>query len=156
MNDNNNYDNGNYNNFNNNPYQQQGQYQTGYSGAPSGFEYIRSMLNNGDFEGAERELIAVDPNMRNAEWHYLIGTVSMHKGWLEDAYDHFRTASEMEPQNAEYKSMADKTAQQRKGGGSGYNSSKSSSVCDWCDCADLCECLIVSDCLCSICDSCNN
>lgn len=143
--------------------------QNGYEGYPpqgdpsyyqnsSRYDNVRAMLNNGDFAGAENELTSVDPNQRDAEWHYLIGTVSMQKGWLEDAYDHFQTACRMEPENPVYKSASDNAGQQRKGTQNGYDSSKKTSdgCCDWYGPCELCECLMLSDCLCDICDGCGN
>ena len=37
---------------------------------------------------------------RNAEWFFLKGTVLYKRGWLEEAYNHFSRAVQMDPKTA--------------------------------------------------------
>ena len=77
---------------------------TGYSGAtyasPEGAN-VRAAINAGDIRRAE-ELLRSFP-ARNAEWNFLMGSVSYRKGWLEDALHYYQTAVNMEPDNPEYR-----------------------------------------------------
>lgn len=127
---------------------------SGYAGAYSNtakshFNYIRIMINSGNFFDAERELSNIPSNERDAEWYYLMGVVVYHQGWLEDAYNYFQTACRMDPDDIEYKSMFNRIRQQRTGVQGGYNASNAGAAP--CSCCDICTCLVCSDCLCNGC-----
>ena len=74
-----------------------------YSGAQTGSvegNRIRSAIESGDLAYAEQLLNAFPT--RNAEWHFLMGTLYYRKGRLDDARRYFETAAAMEPGNPEY------------------------------------------------------
>ncbi|MCL1829006.1 MAG: DnaJ domain-containing protein [Oscillospiraceae bacterium] len=75
------------------------QYDRGYSTEESA--RIRAAINSGNLSLAERLLNSSTD--RNAEWHFLMGSMYYKKGWIDEAGRYFRTASEMEPSNIEYR-----------------------------------------------------
>ena len=114
------------------------------------FNDIRFFIQSGRLIEAEELLNGMPINSRNAEWHFLMGTVLFHKGWLEDAISHFSAACNMEPNNPEYRAAFDRLMWQRQGnfGSSAQNNTnpyRTSVVgCGPCDvccglmCADMC------------------
>ncbi|MGG7177523.1 J domain-containing protein [Clostridium paraputrificum] len=84
---------------------------------------------------------------RNAEWYYLTGVVHMNKGWFDSALQNIRTASNMDPNNFEYR----QTLQQLQGRAGGYSqpyyrtTNNTANACDCCVnlwCLDsMCECM---------------
>ena len=117
----------------------------GYSGTSNSSvegAAVREAINAGDIRRAE-ELLRAFP-ARNAEWNFLMGSVSYRKGWLNDAIDYYQTAVNMEPGNPEYRQALSFMNR----GGSAYNPYRSGQVeqqgCDACDictammCMNLC------------------
>lgn len=78
-----------------------------YSGGGSGysdngvFAKIRDYINSNNIRAAEDELNRT--NIKNAEWYYLRGVISMRKGWYSQAYEDLQRAVNMEPSNYEYR-----------------------------------------------------
>ena len=64
------------------------------------FQKIRATIGRGDFESAEQMLN--DTDLRTAEWHFLMGYVYYHKGWLDEASREIEIAYTMDPNNMEY------------------------------------------------------
>ncbi len=124
-----------------------------YSGADSVYNRIRKMINDGLFVQAEQELSGIASGSRGAEWYYLMGVVYYRKGFLEDAYNYFQTACQMDPANVEYRAMFSRIQQQRSGAQNGYNANANTngSGCSCADCCDCISCLLCTDCLCSSC-----
>lgn len=126
-----------------------GNQQSGYwQGGQSSSEYndIRATIQNGRIDDAETLLDGIPPNVRNAEWYYLKGTVQHRRGWLEEAIKNFQTACRMEPANQEYSAALNALNRSRSGGfRTGRTSAGGCSGCDICTgllCADCCcECL---------------
>lgn len=118
---------------------------TGGYGRSTGSSYhdIRSLIHAGRILDAEMLLDGIPASGRNAEWNFLKGSVLYRKGWLEDAYTHFVTASRMDPGNMEYRTAVSQLEQRRAGG---YRTG--GSECDACDC---CSSLICLNCLCNGC-----
>ena len=58
---------------------------TRYDSSAPDFGDIRAKINSGRVDEAEILLDGIPAGQRTAEWHYLKGTVSHRKGWLEDA-----------------------------------------------------------------------
>lgn len=104
---------------------------------------IRELVRAGRILDAETLLDGIPASGRDAEWHFLKGSVLYRKGWLEQAYSHFQTASRMAPQNPEYRSAVTQMEQRRTGG---YRTG--GSEMDACDC---CSSLICLHCLCNWC-----
>ncbi len=115
----------------------------GYT-AGSGYQDIRNLIRTGRTADAETLLDGVPAPSRDAEWYFLKGSVLYKKGWLDEAYNHFSTATRMDPANMEYRAAYNQLERQRRTGayrpvGGGV------SGCDVCQgliCADCCcECL---------------
>lgn len=126
---------------------QRGGYQSGpygYGGSSS-FPDVRSLIMNGRIADAEQILNGVPSDGRNAEWFFLKGTVLYKRGWLDEAYNHFTRASQMEPNNMEYRSAMNQVMNQRNGGFGGYHPGGQTGGCTTCD---ICNGLICADCCC--------
>ena len=115
-----------------------------YSGSGR-YADIRRLLSEGRLVDAETLLDGIPALTRDAEWHYLKGTVLYKKGWLEDAYSHFSTAARMDPTNGEYQAACDRMSRQRQTGTYTTDTRPGCSGCDMCSgllCADCCcECM---------------
>lgn len=120
--------------------------QSGYwQGTQASSEYndIRATIQNGRIDDAETLLDGIPPNMRNAEWYYLKGTVQHRRGWLEEAIKNFQTACGMEPGNEEYAAALRGLNRSRSGG---YRTARTNrGGCSGCD---ICTGLICADCCC--------
>ena len=120
----------------------------GYSGsASSDFADVRRLINEGRLEQAQELLDGVAPNSRTAEWYFLNGTVLYRRGWFDQAYTSFVTASRMDPNNAEYRTAVSNAEKQ-----SGRNNSNpyrtyggNGGDCSGCD---VCSSLLCADCCC--------
>lgn len=77
------------------------------------YRMIRNMIKSERYEDAEDILINVEPRYRNAEWHYLTAVVYMKKGWIESAYQHSKSAYELDPECKEYSDLYNKFEKQR-------------------------------------------
>lgn len=124
---------------------------SGSSQANSQFADIRRMISAGKIIEAEEILNGMPDYKRSAEWYFLKGTIFYQRGWLSEAMRFYRTASEMEPNNYEYKNTYNRMNSQQNGQYNGnpyggYNTSRNvGSGCDCCCqliCADMCcECM---------------
>lgn len=121
-------------------------YDAGYQGgsAKSSFPEVRSLINQGRLEQAQEVLDGVPPQSRDAEWYFLNGTVLYRRGWFDQAYTSFASATRMDPGNPEYRSAFMRAQRQA---GSNYNNPYRTygGGMDTCDC---CTNLICADCLC--------
>jgi len=122
-----------------------GQSGGGYSYSSNGgggqYAQIRMMIQSGNLQQAEQMLNAAQD--RNAEWHFLMGSLCYRKGWLDQARQHIHQAASMEPGNREYQ-MA---AQQMNQGGFAYRGGFGGGEggLDMCDC---CTALMCLNCMC--------
>lgn len=105
---------------------------------------IRSLITSGRIEDAETLLDGVPAMTRDAEWHFLKASVLYKKGWLEDAYSHFATATRMDPTNAEYRAAYNQMSRQRQTGT--YTSAPTQHTT--CSACDVCSGLLCADCCC--------
>lgn len=121
----------------------------GYSSYNTSSNYadVRNFINSGRIADAEQILNGVPSEKRNAEWHFLKGSVLYRRGWLEEAKDHFSRACQMDPSNMEYRTAYNQSMNQRSGSYGGYNpySRNSAAGCNSCD---MCQGLICADCCC--------
>ncbi|MBD7912416.1 MULTISPECIES: J domain-containing protein [Clostridium] len=104
----------------------------------------RACLQRRDTRGAEAILNRVTD--RSAEWYYLMGVVHMNKGWYDSALQNIRTASNMDPNNFEYKQTLQQLNSRTMNYGNPYRTTQSSpNACDCCInlwCLDsICECM---------------
>lgn len=121
----------------------------GASGPTSEFGDIRAKLNSGRIDDAEMLLDGIPYQRRNAEWHYLKGTIQHRRGWLESAMENFKKANELGPENSEYKAAYEQLKRESKGN---YRKRQSKSdeangCCD-CDPCNICSGLLCADCCC--------
>ena len=123
-----------------NPYNQNANY-----GGEGIYARIRQYIAMGNLVQAEQMLRSVPE--KTAEWYFLNGAICSRKGWYDEALRNFRTASGMEPSNAEYRQAVE---QMESGGmyrstGTQTNTIMNMSPCDCCSsmlCADCCcECM---------------
>lgn len=112
----------------------------------SSFPEVRSLINQGRLEQAQEVLDGVPPGSRNAEWYFLNGTVLYRRGWFDQAYTSFATASRMDPGNAEYQNAEQNAARQS---GRQYNPYRSYGGND-CNACNICSNLICADCCCEM------
>jgi curved DNA-binding protein CbpA len=115
-----------------------------YAGGSAQFADVRRAIQSGDLTRADAMLDAM--TNRNAEWHFLKGTVLLRKGWYDGARQHFATANSMDPTNVEYANAYQTLNRSASGYGQTYygNQNSGSNVCNICGgllCADCCcEC----------------
>lgn len=123
-------------------------YNTSYSSGSSRFMHVRSMINAGQIGQAQNVLDAVPLSERDAEWHFLMGSVMYRKGWVNEAYVNFQNACRQDPNNPEYQEALNRLSGQMNGAGfggfGGYNMGNQQG-CTGCD---ICTGLICADCLC--------
>lgn len=112
---------------------------TGSSNAE--FAQIRQFINIGNLVEAERLLSQIKHH--DAEWYYLTGCVNLRRGNYNGAYQNFKTATNKDPMNMEYKN-AFMSMQQNAGGYRNVGTGDMSQT----DCCNCCSNLICADCLC--------
>lgn len=124
---------------------------TGYTNNTAGnngysqYSDVRGCINSGRIDDAETILNGVPLQMRNAEWHYLKGTIHQRRGWLNEAYSCYRTACSMDPTNKEYSAAFHSLNNNVNGGYRTTRKSDNSGVCD------ICSALLCADCCCECC-----
>jgi molecular chaperone DnaJ len=126
----------------------QGGYAGGSDRPGSDFYDVRSMINSGRVADAEQILDGVPPEGRSAEWYFLKGTVLYQRGWLEEAFNDFSRACQMDPGNQEYRAALNQASGQRSGKYGGYNPNVPQyGDCSGCDlCTSLCVANMCCDC----------
>ena len=85
-----------------------GSYSGTYNGAQGGgyqsndlYNDIRGIIDSGNLQMAEQKLNSI--GNRDAEWYFLSGMVSYKRGWYDDAVNKIRYATQLAPNNFEYK-----------------------------------------------------
>lgn len=120
----------------------------GYSGANnSSFPEIRNLIRQNRLEQAQEILDGVPVQNRNAEWYFLNGTVLYRRGWFDQAYTSFATASRMDPSNPEYLNAVNNAQRQvnRQQHNPYRTYDNNGGGCSGCD---MCQALICADCCC--------
>lgn len=118
----------------------------GYNASNSDFPEVLSLINSGRYEQAQEVLDGISPASRNAEWYYLNGRVLYARGWFDQAYTSYATATRMDPQNAEYRNAMHSAQRQS---GSQYNPYRPyGGGMNDCNTCDMCQTLICADCCC--------
>lgn len=113
--------------------------QQSYSSGSPTYARVRNLINSGDLGTAERLLYEVP--QKNAEWHFLSGSIAYRKGWLDEAAQNYTMAVQMEPGNMEYRQAL--AMMQQRGGG--YRPYGYTNTVDGMDCCTTMLCL---NCLC--------
>ena len=117
-----------------------------YNNPNSKFGDVRSLIMQGRLDDAQVLLDGVPLNARDAEWHFLNGSVLYKRGWFNDAYSNFAAAVRMEPDNPEYRQALNNIQRQGAGGyGNPYRTGNNMGGCSSCD---VCSSLICADCCC--------
>lgn len=109
-----------------------------------GYADIRQKIRSGRIEDAQVLLDGIPIAQRNAEWHFLKGSIHHRRGWLEQAQESYQTAVRMDPANREY--QAAYNAMNNAGAG-GYRTTRQRKKGD-CDACDVCTGLVCADCCC--------
>ena len=118
----------------------QGGYTYSSNSGSGQYAQIRMLIQTGELQQAEQMLNAATD--RNAEWHFLMGSLFYRKGWLDQARQYIEQAASMDPHNREYQTAA---AQMRSGGFAYRNGQGMSGGMDMCDC---CTALMCLNCMC--------
>jgi len=118
----------------------------GYGNSQSSFSDVRNLIMSGRIADAEQILNGVPAESRNAEWYFLKGTVLYKRGWLEEAYNNFARACQMDPNNGEYRAAMNQVTNQRNGAYGGYNPNMPRT--NGLGSCDVCSSLICADCCC--------
>lgn len=113
----------------------------GSSAGSSGFAKVRDAINKGNLSLAE-ELLQRSA-ARNAEWHFLMGTVYFRKGWYDEARSAYTQACNLDPNNAEYRNALNMVNM-----GAGYNGYRPMASMSMCDC---CTTMLCMNCCCNSC-----
>lgn len=130
---------------------EQGGQATGqdYSASSSSqFWDIRRLINAGRITEAEELLDGVQRHMRDAEWHFLKGSIQYSRGWMEDAYESFSRACEMNPNNREYRAALNQLGWQRNNGRPENVYRTSGMNGGGCGICEICSAIMCADCLC--------
>ena len=106
------------------------------SGGSASYAQVRSMINMGDLQGAERLLMEM--GQRNAEWYFLSGSIAYRRGWLDEALQNYNRAVQMDPNNMEYRQAL---AMLQRGGNVYRPYGYSTSHIDLCDCCTALMCM---------------
>lgn len=118
-----------------------------YSSGSAEYMDVRNLIVSNRLADAEQILDGVPPESRSAEWYFLKGTVLYKRGWLNEAYEDFVRACQMEPGNNEYRAALNQLNSQRGGMYGGYNPNvPMNGSCTGCD---LCTSLCVADTCCN-------
>ena len=116
------------------------------SSASSSFPEVRTLINQGRLEQAQEVLDGVPLQSRDAEWYFLNGTVLYRRGWFDQAFTSFTTASRMDPTNMEYRNAVNNAQRQQ---GRQYNPYRTyGGNPSGCSACDVCSSLICADCCC--------
>lgn len=114
------------------------QYRKSGSGA---FAQVRAAINAGNLSLAEEMLQR--SSTKDAEWHFLMGTVYYRKGWYDEAQRAYTQACSMDPNNAEYRNALNMLNMGTNYGG--YRPMTSANACD------CCAQLLCLNCCCNLC-----
>lgn len=105
------------------------------------YNQIRNAISVGNIGMAEEMLQRM--STRDAEWHFLMGSVCYRKGWFDEASQEFNTACSMDPANTEYRNALNML--RMNGGYGGYRPMASDDACG------CCTQLLCLNCLCNGC-----
>ncbi len=122
-----------------------GSYGGGYYGGYPTYQRVRMAINQGDLNLAEELLNGVTD--RDAEWHFLKGSVCYRRGWMDEATRYFQTAVQLDPDNGEYRHALDVIeGRQSAYQPDGYRA-MTTTGCGNDNCSRLCSTLLCINCL---------
>lgn len=114
-----------------------------YSNSSYDFQEIRRLIQSGNYPNAENKLNSI--SNRTAEWHFLYGAVMLNKGWFDSALEHMTTATNMDPNNFEYRQALNSLRQRGNNYSNPYYRTTNTN-------SDMCDCCIKLWCLETLCD----
>lgn len=125
-----------------------GGYNT-YSGSSAGYTHtnypdVRNYIQSGRLDDAQTILNGVPVEKRDAEWYFLSGMIDYRRGWVDRAFNNFKTACDMDPQNNEFRQAFNMCNRQRQYSGTQYQQTRGGG-CSGCD---VCSGLLCADCCC--------
>ena len=114
------------------------------SSHPQDLFAVRVFIQKGDLASAESILNKV--TNRNAEWNFLMGKVQINKGWFDSGRNYLIKATQMDPNNFEYRQALEQIQSRGKSYSKPYYRT-TYNVDDACNCCvnlwyldSLCEC----------------
>lgn len=122
------------------------------SSGSSQFWDIRRLINAGRISEAEELLDGVPREGRDAEWYFLKGSIQYTRGWMEDAYENFARACEMNPNNREYQAALGQLQWQRQNGRA--QGAQRQAPVGGCSVCDVCATMYCASCCCDACRCC--
>lgn len=105
---------------------------------------VRQKINEGRLDDALTILDGIPSSKRDAQWHYLKGTIQQRRGWFNEAAVNFRDATRMDPGNREYREAYNNVKNSQSGE---YRESRRSNN-GGCSGCDVCSSLLCADCCC--------
>lgn len=135
--------------YSSNPYGSNAYGGYNYSGAHTGYTHtnypdVRNLIQSGRLDDAQTILNGVPAAKRDAEWYFLSGMIDYRRGWTDKAFNNFKTACDMDPQNNEFRQAFNMCNRQRQYSGTQYQT-VSGGGCSTCD---ICSGLLCLDCCC--------
>lgn len=117
-------------------------YSGGYSGENAAqYMRVRQLLNSGNINAAAEILKGIQ--VRNAEWHFLAGVVKLRRGSYDGAREEMRQATQMDPNNVEYRNAYTALNNSYRGyGRPAYQPDRGPDMCQ------VCQTLYCMDCCC--------
>ncbi len=105
---------------------------------------VRNYIQSGRLDDAQTILNGVPVEKRDAEWYFLSGMIDYRRGWTDRAYNNFKTACDMEPQNNEFRQAFNMCNRQRAYSGGQATGTRGCG----CSSCDICTGLLCADCCC--------
>lgn len=121
-----------------------------YSYSNTAYADVRSQIQSGNYTVAD-QMLEANKNEASGEWNFLKGTVCLSRGWMNEAYNYYSRAVQIEPSNAEYAAAFNQINNNRNGFMNGNNYQYNNTNRNNCGCGicEICECLMCLDCLCN-------
>lgn len=120
-------------------------YGASSGGSSAELNEVRRLIQMGNIAQAEAKLDAIANH--NAEWYFLRGVIAQRRGWMDEAAQNFRIASQMDPGNMEYRSAVNSASGT---GAYGYRQTHYQQTGDD-ELCNLCSTLMCMNCLCNGC-----
>ena len=120
---------------------------TADSAGGSRFADVRRLITSGRITQAEELLDGTPKHARDAEWHFLKGSIQYSRGWLEEALANFSRACSLDPANGEYRAALERLQWQgRTGRAAGYTAPPT--YAGGCSICDICTAMYCASCCC--------
>lgn len=125
---------------------------TSYYGTTTQYPDVRKCISQGRYDDALTILQGIPANVRTAEWFYLKGSIQQKRGWIEEAYNNYVVALDMDPYNKEYQDALNELKNPKRKSQEYYGNNgrfRNSHACsDNCDLCNICMGLVCLDSCC--------